>query len=198
MKSLVTTKKGDSGTTSTLDGAFLRKDHPLLEALGALDTLRAQTALLRAQLQEHRPEAAREIEFLWFLLHTCFLLGSALADPHTRKPEWHPVRLEREHLESLEAEQARLEACLRLPRAFIVCASNSLAAQADLTASSVRAFERRLVAFQQMAPEFNDPVYTAYVNRLSDYFFILARFLEDGIHHAVDYAKAEPPSRESA
>lgn len=183
MKSLVTTKKGDSGTTSALDGEVLRKDHPLFEALGALDTMRAEMALLRTQLRENKPEAEREIEFLLFLLHACFLLGSALADPHTRKPEWHPVRLDSSHLESLETEQARLEACLQLPHAFIVCASNSLAAQADLTASSVRAFERRLTAFQQIVPEFNDPAYTAFVNRLSDYFFVLARFLEEGAHH---------------
>lgn len=187
MKSQVTTKKGDSGQTTALDGEVFAKDHPLMEALGALDTMRAQIALLRAQILEQRPDADREAEFLLFLLHTCFLFGSSLADARNRKPEWHPLRLESMHLDRLEAEQDRLEAGLQLPQAFISCASNSLAAQADIAAGYVRAFERRLVAFQRIVPEFSDPVYYAFANRVSDFLFILARHLEGGQHQAVDY-----------
>lgn len=192
MKSQVTTKKGDAGQTTALDGEAFGKDHPLMEALGALDTMRAQIALLRTQLLEQRPDAARETGFLLFLLHACFLFGSALADAHNRKPEWHPLRLESLHLGLLEAEQARLEAGLQLPRAFIACASNSIAAQADIAAGYVRAFERRLVAFQRIVPEFNDPVYGAFANRLSDFLFILARHLEAGRHQPVDYTVVQP------
>lgn len=192
MKSRVTTKKGDAGQTSTLDGEACSKDHPLMEALGALDTMRGQAALLRTLMQEQRPSANREADFLLFVLHACFLFGSALADARNRKPEWHPVRLESRHLDLLEAEQTRMEAGLDLPGAFIACASNSLAAQADIAASAARVFERRLVTFQRSVPEFSDPVYGAFSNRLSDYFFILARHLEEGRHQAVDYALVLP------
>ena len=188
MKSQVTTKKGDAGQTTALDGEMFGKDHPLMEALGALDTMRAQIALLRAQILERRSDASREAEFLLFLLHTCFLFGSSLADARNRRPEWHPLRLEPMHLDLLEAEQARLEAGLQLPRAFIAGASNSLAAQADIAAGYARAFERRLIAFQRIVPEFNDPVYNAFANRASDFLFILARHLEEGRHQPVDYA----------
>lgn len=188
MKSVITTKNGDSGVTRALDGTLLPKDDTMIETVGALDTMRNQIALLRTQLVDQRPDMNAESEFLLFILHTCFLIGSAISDPYDRKREWHPMRLDASHLEKLEAEQARMESALQLPRAFIVCAANTLAAQADITASQTRTFERRLTSFVAAFPEFNGNVYQAYVNRLSDYFFILARFLEQGVHNALDYS----------
>lgn len=187
MKSNVTTKQGDKGETRALDGDAYAKDHIMMEAVGALDTLRAQTALLRVQMQEQQPEALAEIGFLLYLLHSYFLIGSALSDPYKRKEEWRHGELRPVHLARLEAEQERLEAVLRLPRAFIVCAANALAAQADITASLARTFERRLVAFTRTVPEFDADVALPYVNRLSDYFFVLARYLEQGRHQPVNY-----------
>ena len=55
MKSNVTTGKGDSGQTRALDGTQFEKCHPMMEAVGTLDTLRTHTALLRLQLQEQYP-----------------------------------------------------------------------------------------------------------------------------------------------
>lgn len=191
MKSYVTTKKGDTGKTRALNGTVYDKDHPMMEAVGALDAMRAHIALLRAHILEQRPDAVQETEFLLFLLHTCFLIGSDLSDPLNEKPDWHKARLEQRHLDALEEEQARLEATLKLPAAFIVCATNPLAAQADVAATMVRAFERRLVAFQKAFPEFHHTLHSAYVNRLSDYLFILGRHLEHGEHQPVNYALVE-------
>ena len=193
MKSLVTTKKGDAGQTSALDGSLLDKDHPMMEAVGALDAMRAHIALLRVQLQEQRPGEAHEIEFLLFLLHSCFVIGSALSDPHGRKPEWHPTVLTRTHLERLEKHQADLESRLELPRSFMACSTNALAAQADVVTTTVRTFERRFVSFQNDTPDFDGTLYGAYINRLSDYFFILARYLEQGCHLPVNYDIMRPP-----
>lgn len=194
MKSLVTTGHGDSGQTSTLDGETIEKDHPITEALGALDTMRTHIALLRAQLQEQHPEACREIDFLLYILHTCFLIGSAVSDPHNRKPEWHPVRLTPVHLGVLEAEQTRLEEGLNLPRSFIVCASNALAAQADVAVSAIRTFERRFVVLRREYAALADPVYGAFVNRLSDYFFILARHFDRNQFRPLDYSVVQVDS----
>lgn len=188
MKSLVTTGRGDSGQTHTLDGDTIYKDHPIMEALGVLDSMKTHIALLRVQLQEQRPEARQETDFLLFLLHTCFLIGSVVSDLHNRKPNYHPVRLNASHLERLEEEHARLEAGLQLPRAFIVCASNALAAQADVTVSAVRTFERRFVALRKESPGLTDSLYSAFINRLSDYFYILARYLDQNRYQVVDYS----------
>jgi cob(I)alamin adenosyltransferase len=191
MKSNVTTGKGDAGKTTALDGSAFEKSHPMMEAVGTLDALRAQTAQLRLQLQEQYPGELIEINFLLFLLHTYFLIGTTISDPYIRKPEWRRGEVTKAHLDRLEEEQQRLESGLNLPHSFIVSATNTVAAQADITASAARTFERRLVAFCLSMPDVHIPVCMAFTNRLSDYFFVLARHLERGHHQPVNYGLLE-------
>ncbi|HQB04230.1 MAG TPA: hypothetical protein PLY90_13185, partial [Candidatus Hydrogenedentes bacterium] len=96
------------------------------------------------------------------------------------------------HLERLEQEQHRLERELNLPGAFIAAASNEDAALADLVVAAARSFERRLVGYQRIAPGFNAPLPLAFANRMSDFLFILARHLEKGVYHTVDYSRLNP------
>lgn len=189
LKSFVTTGKGDGGETRSLDGAQLPKDHIMMETLGALDALRGQMALVRVLLLQKRPDDEHDAEFLLFLLHACFIMGSAISDPRDQKMEWRRGHLTPNHLEALEIEQARLEQAMNLPAAFIVCAANEMAAQADIAASTARTFERRMVAFHRAFPEFQQTIYSAFVNRLSDYLFILARSLDNGSYQTVNYDK---------
>lgn len=188
MKSQVTTKYGDGGMTRSLGGDKVPKDHPIVEATGALDTLRAELALLRLEMVE-RPggESSPEADFLWWLLHMCFVMGAEISDPLRKHPEWRQGEVGPKHLAHLEKEQARLEAATPLPRAFIVSATNRAAARADITTTMARAFERRLVSLKSAVPEFQADNLLAFVNRLSDYLFILARHLDGGEHHPVDY-----------
>ena len=80
----------------------------------------------------------------------------------------------------------RMRAALGLA-AFIVSASNTLAAHVDALCATARSFERSLVALREAVPEFDAGVLLAFANRLSDYLYILARHLEDGNHLTVDY-----------
>lgn len=189
MKSRVTTKQGDRGTTRTLAGDWVSKGDPLIECGGWVDTLRAQIALLRVQLVEKMPEEYEEIgDFLFWLLHCCFLLGTACNDPLNKKPEYRRGDIGPLHLARLEQEQERLEERVRLPRAFIVCASSLHAAQADVAVTTARTLERHIVRLKETAPEFDAEHIIAFVNRLSDFLYVLARFLENGQHQSVDYS----------
>lgn len=187
MKSRITTGQGDEGSTRTLEGCVVDKSHPAMEALGALDALRAQTALLRLQLLDVSPGSRPEINVLLFLLHSYFLIGTAISDPRSHRAEQRRVTLAKKHLDRIEGEQQRMESKLLLPSAFIVSATNIVAAQADIVAASARTFERSLVAFCRMAPDFEQPTCLAFANRLGDYFFVLARHLEKGHHQSVNY-----------
>jgi cob(I)alamin adenosyltransferase len=190
MKSRVTTTKGDQGTTRTLSGETLPKSHPVLDATGAVDTFRAQLALLRLQILASPALDRDELgEFLLWLLHTTFLIGTEVNDPRNIHPEYRQDTLGPKHLERLEAEQSRLEGGLHLPRAFIVTATNLPAAQADLTATVARDLERQLVRLRETEPLFDTAHLLPYTNRLSDYLYILARHLEGGAHAPVDYGK---------
>ena len=192
MKSRVTTTKGDQGTTRILSGEILSKSHPVLDATGAVDSLRAQLALLRLHLlSSPTPDRDELGQFLLWLLHTTFLIGTEVNDPQNTHPEYRKETIGPRHLERLEAEQARLEAGLQLPRAFIVTATTLPAAQADLTATVARDLERALVRLRENEPLFETAHLLPYANRLSDYLYILARHLEGGTHAPVDYGVLE-------
>jgi cob(I)alamin adenosyltransferase len=189
MASPVTTKRGDTGTTVTLGGERLPKSHPILETTGRVDSLRAHTALLRMQILEHGNEAQQELaEPLFWLLHCYFLIGTAVNDPECVHPEYRQQDLDDSHLTHLETIQTALEGKLTLPRSFIVSASNTLAAQADVTATVARELERALIALKEAVPAFDEKAIVAFVNRLSDFLYIVGRVLEQGEHVPVDYS----------
>lgn len=188
MKSSVTTKQGDSGMTRTLASETVAKTHPVIECTGHVDALRAWTASLRLEIVEDGPEPNAEVaDFLFWLLHVYFLLGATVSDPRNAKPQFHKGAIGEAHLARLEAMQEKLESQVELPQAFIVSATNRVAAQADLTATETRALERSLVKLAETIPEFDSRPCLAFINRLSDFFYVLARYLEQGKHLPVDY-----------
>ncbi len=193
MKSQVTTKYGDDGMTLILAGDRISKSHPIVEANGALDSVRARLARLRLMVIERNPaDAEQHAAFLWWLLHVCFLVGSEISDPLWKRHASHPGKLGPEHVKKLEVEQARLEATTPLPHGFVVSAANIASAEADAAATVAREFERRLVELHEALPEFACGDLLVFTNRLSDYLFILARRLDDGRFQTVDYNAARP------
>ncbi len=192
MKSRVTTGNGDGGVTRSIAGEVLPKDHPVMEACGKLDSLRAQTALLRLQLLESSQGDKEELaEFLLWLLHVYFLMGTELNDPKRIKPEYRAGEVGATHLEKVETLQGQMEAGLDLPKSFLVTATNVLAAQCDVLATVARDVERSVVTLKTTVPEFNETHMLKLLNRLSDFYFILGRHVEGGEHQPVDYGVLE-------
>lgn len=188
MPSRVTTKKGDSGATRTLSGDIVSKSDLVLDCTGYLDALRAQLARLRLMLlRENAIDYDEHAEFLFWLLHVLFLVGTEVNDPEAKHPEYRVDTVQPKHLERLEAEQARLEGRLELPKAFIVSAANPAAAESDLCATVCRTLERNVVRLREATPDFDARQILPFLNRLSDYLFVLARHLEQGNHIPVDY-----------
>ena len=188
MKSQVTTKRGDRGETTALSGDSYSKAHPVMECVGTLDELRAHTAMARLRILEERPENHEALaEFLLWLLHMYFLIGSACSDPLDKHPEYRKRGLTANDVEKLDAEQQRLEERTPLPKTFIVSATDTLAARVDIACAVARRLERKLVRLTEQIPEFNAADMIVFVNRLSDYLYILARSLEHPQHQTVDY-----------
>lgn len=169
--SKIYTRTGDSGETGLADGRRVPKDHPRVETMGEIDTLNSQLGLLLAELEEAQaqwPGLAELIEVLQPCQHRLFDLGGELA-----MPEYQALN---------EAEVARLEAAidrwneeLGPLKDFIMPGGSRLIALAHLCRSLARTSERRC---QQLnASEPLRPVGLAYLNRLSDLFFVAARLI---------------------
>src|SRR5690606_4502996 len=169
--SKIYTRTGDSGETGLADGRRVPKDHPRVEAMGEIDTLNSQLGLLLAELEEAQaqwPGLAELIGVLQPCQHRLFDLGGELA-----MPEYQALN---------EAEVTRLEAAidrwnkeLGPLKDFIMPGGSRLIALAHLCRSLARTSERRC---QQLnASEPLRPVGLAYLNRLSDLFFVAARLI---------------------
>jgi ATP:cob(I)alamin adenosyltransferase len=189
MKSQVTTGHGDAGHTRTLGGDAVSKADPAIDCTGSVDAVRARIALLRLEILERKPADAETIaEFLFWLLHVLFLVGTQCSDPKKRKPEyWHEPVAEK-HLLGLEAYQAKLESEVTLPKQFTVSAGTILGAQTDVAVTEVRRLERAIVRLQEAVPEFDTTHLLPLINRLSDTLYLLARKLDDGNFIPLDYS----------
>ncbi len=163
----VYTRSGDDGSTSLYSGGRVAKDHLRVEAYGALDELNAALGLLRVEpLPEGVGERVAEVQSI------LFDLGGAMADPEGRFPfdpsRWQAGRLER-WIDDMDAELTPLAT-------FILPGGSRPAALAHLARTVCRRAERRamtLAAAGATLPEGG----LAFLNRLSDALFVLARFV---------------------
>jgi len=189
MKSRVTTGVGDAGATRTLAGAMVPKSHPVLEATGQVDSLRAALAEIRLSILAGDHEDRERLgAALFWLLHVCFLIGTEVNDPEAVHPEYRKEAVGEKHLLFLESEQTRMENQVRFPKSFIVSASSLVPAKVDVCATVARSLERSIVRLKEDTPAFEATAVLMFVNRLSDYLYVLARYLENGHHIAVDYS----------
>lgn len=161
--SKIYTRTGDAGTTGLGDGSRIDKDDPLIEAMGTVDELNSSLGWL---LVQQPPQALREQ--LVEIQHDLFDLGGELCLPgHRVITEAHITMLE----QWLDAWNEQLSPL----REFILPGGTAAAAAAHLSRTVCRRAERRLVTAAR-AQEIN-PQSQRYLNRLSDYLFVIARVL---------------------
>lgn len=170
-KSKLYTRLGDRGETSLFGGERVPKDHPRVEAYGQLDQVSAAIGLLVAALPEDElRDALRQAQ------NDLFDLGAELATP--------PDSRLRDRLPRLvdEADWRRLERLLdehdaRVPplRTFVLPGGHETAARAHVARTACRAAERAAVRLSHREEVRADVL--VYLNRLSDFLFVCARFL---------------------
>jgi len=161
------TRKGDEGETGLASGVRVAKDHPRVEAYGAVDELNSLLGLLLAEgLPEETATGLAGVQ------RTLFHLGGALADPAVRgesdPPRWDAAPLER-WIDEMETGLEPL-------RAFVLPGGTRAAALAQLARTVCRRAERRVLGMAN-AGETVPAGAMAYLNRLSDLLFVLARWL---------------------
>ena len=165
--SKIYTRDGDKGETGLLGGGRVRKDHPRVEAYGVVDELNAALGLARALGVDERLDA-----WLERVQNELFQLGGDLATPSGAAPEWL-VRLPDEAVTALEREIDALEAELEPLHNFILPGGTPAGAALHVARTVCRRAERAIVTLAA-----DEPVNSAalrYINRLSDWLFVVAR-----------------------
>ncbi|MEY3398505.1 MAG: hypothetical protein RL220_1099 [Bacteroidota bacterium] len=160
------TRKGDSGTTQLLGGARVPKHHLRIEAYGTVDELNSYIGLLRDQ-----EVAAGYREILLAIQDRLFVIGGLLAlEPgHSFKlPQLMP-----EDISTLENEIDSMESGLPEMKNFVLPGGHISVSHAHIARCVCRRAERNVTHLSEV--EEIDPLILQYLNRLSDYLFVLSR-----------------------
>lgn len=182
--SKVYTRTGDKGKTSLIGGARVSKADRRLETYGTVDELNSVLgvviATLKADLsadfasEEAKSELPRLVQFLHRTQSDLFDIGSHLAAEDEALRAKLPL-VHEDHIAELEAEMDGFSARLPALKNFILPGGSSAASQAHIARTVCRRTERLCVALSEES--FVESVVIRYINRLSDYLFVLARHL---------------------
>ncbi|MEN9918670.1 MAG: hypothetical protein RL662_1106 [Bacteroidota bacterium] len=167
-KSQVYTKTGDKGTTALVGGTRVAKSHVRLEAYGTIDELNSFVGLLICQVEDKDTLAV-----LAFIQHKLFTVGSYLATETEAMPPKAASIITDANIELLETEMDRMEHDLPKLKQFVLPGGSEAAARAHLCRTIARRSERCIYKVKEEYPV--DENILKFVNRLSDYFFVLAR-----------------------
>jgi cob(I)alamin adenosyltransferase len=159
------TRTGDHGQTSLFGGARVAKSDPRIEAYGTVDELSSFLGVARAAWPSSDVDAV-----LHHVQNDLFAIGAHLASPGTsRFPGVDPERID-----ALEQAIDAMEATLTPLTSFILPAGHPAAAQLHVARTVCRRAERLVVALEDKEPATVSTI--TYLNRLSDYLFVAARY----------------------
>jgi cob(I)alamin adenosyltransferase len=163
----VSTKTGDKGTSGLASGKRLGKEELIFEVLGTQDELNSWLGVCIAKLSGSFKD---QKEFLYQVQDTLFYIGAELA----QSPK---AKLQQETLTLLENNSDHLQKQMKegWTTKFIYPGGNEVAAWIDVTRTISRRLERLIVKYSR--EETVSPLILQYVNRLSDYLFVLRCFV---------------------
>lgn len=158
----ISTRTGDDGTTGLGDGRRVPKDDPRIEVLGDLDELNCILGVVRSF------RTALELPELELIQQTLFELGAEIAVPGAS-------RIQATHITTLDETLERHNASLPPLKEFLLPGGTSASAHCHLARAVCRRLERELVRLSRQSTVRGECL--AYINRLSDVLFVLARVL---------------------
>ncbi|MDJ0738163.1 MAG: cob(I)yrinic acid a,c-diamide adenosyltransferase [Gammaproteobacteria bacterium] len=157
------TRSGDDGSTGLAGGERVAKDHPRIDAIGAVDELNSHLGLLRSAALDSGDDALLET-----LQHRLFDLGGELAMPGSEL-------LRPAHTTQLEHALDGYNAALPPLQEFVLPGGNAAAARCHVARTVCRRAERELLRLSRIEPVNSAGI--TFLNRLSDLLFVLARTL---------------------
>lgn len=168
------TRTGDKGTTALATGERVAKHALRIESYGTVDETNATVGLARL----HTGDDAALDAMLARIQNDLFDLGADLATPGKTSEElgYEPLRIVEAQATRLESEIDQLNAHLAPLRSFVLPGGHPVAAHLHLARTVSRRAERLMTALAEAEPGLVSEAGLKYMNRLSDFFFVAARY----------------------
>lgn len=167
-RSGVYTRTGDKGTTGLIGGTRVPKNHIRLEAYGTVDELNAQLGLLATYLTDKA-----DLDFVIRIQNKLFSVGSYLATDQEKTSPGESSLITADDVKAVELEIDRLDGNLPVLKSFIIPGGARGAAVCHVCRTVCRRTERCILSLSEKYPVSAELL--TYVNRLSDYLFVLSR-----------------------
>lgn len=177
-KSLIYTRTGDTGTTSLVGGVRVPKTHVRLEAYGTIDELNAHLGMLISLIQDDESK-----KLLQYVQHKLFSVGSYLATDQTKTELHIESRISEDTVTMLEKAIDEIDGSLPTLKEFVLPGGSLAASVCHVCRTICRRAERRILALEAAEGCMVDEKVKQFVNRLSDYLFILSRKLNQLTQH---------------
>ena len=170
------TRTGDDGTTGLAAGPRRLKSDLRVEAYGTIDEANSFIGLAR----QHTAELTALDAMLMRIQNDLFDLGADLSTPDTGATlPYEPLRIIAAQVTRLETEIDALNADLDPLRSFVLPGGSGAAAALHIARTVARRAERQMVELARMEGEAVSREALAYINRLSDFLFVAARYAND-------------------
>lgn len=172
------TKSGDKGTTSLIGGRRIPKSDAQVEVYGTIDELNSHIGLLAAYPEHTEPERA----FLQDIQRCLFGIGGFYSFDFSSGKAFTLPFPQTDEVERLENAIDEMEKSLPALNHFILPGGTQAAAQAHVARTVCRRCERKITGFAvPLAYATQESIAKSYINRLSDFLFVKARFLKESI-----------------
>ena len=162
------TRTGDKGRTSLVGGTRVPKTHIRIEAYGTVDELNAHIGFLLSNLTDKR-----DVNFLQQVQDSLFVVGAHLATDIEKTAPKEGGVVTRSLVEMVEQEIDYIDTLLPPLQSFVLPSGTPAAAFCHVCRTICRRAERRILALAEQTDVSAD--LKAYINRLSDYLFVLSR-----------------------
>ncbi len=171
-KSAVYTRTGDVGTTGLVGGTRIKKSDPRIHLYGEVDELNSQIGVGISFLPKNFDKI-----FLNEIQSSLFDLGSNLACEKEKRLQYKLPQIKVVLIEKLEREIDKMDSVLPVLKTFILPGGSPEASVFHVCRTVCRRVERQMVDFEEQHPGEVPASALVLMNRLSDYFFILSRFI---------------------
>lgn len=165
------TRTGDQGTTSLVYGERISKNDLRVEAYGTCDEANSMIGLAVSLINDEdfvgKENFLKQMHRIQTVL---FHAGSELSTPNHKEVKW---KLKKEHIEELEQQIDEWEKSLNPLQNFILPSGHQASSALHVARAVIRRAERIVVG---LGDEISNPLVIAYLNRLSDFLFVAARF----------------------